>query len=298
MGFFSFVSAAFVALFFAAAVRDSSAAAAVPPEFQYAASPPVVPTWATTTFLLTRYKDSVAVKNNNIRNRLHVEFFYDDPTNSSLTYDPVSHYYVQSTNRTPDPYGILAGVYKQLLNINSRFVFPTITMTIPLNVSSAANASDLKWFVQGFKPDGLSYGGVQIKYMVKPSIVVAGSSTTLQMTMPLVPFQQTWCSPDQQPYRCPPGSPWNAGIPYMHPMAVNIDVNDALFAAFRDTVSSDGAVASGVEFLVFPSKKVYAIPRVPTTFRFETDASMPAFQADGEAQPDGSVVYPPLKNGL
>lgn len=266
------------------------------PLFQY--NTKAIPTWTETTFLLTQYNSSKTLA----RNRLHIEFFYDNPYNTALTqtythiYTPGGVYPTQETNKTPDPYKILTDLYNQCININKpgRVFFPYIKLTIPLNTPSVPGAA---WFIQGYKPDGIAHG-IPIRYVTKPSLVpIAQNNIGLQMVFPLSPFETTWCSTEQN-YECPPGSPWNAGIPYFYPKAVNFDVNDALFEALKSSSIYGSVYNVNFEVYIKSGSTNYTIPHIPLTVKYNIYENIPMYQLDEQIQPDGTIVLPPLENGL
>ena len=257
------------------------------PKFEYVQD--FVPSWPMTTFRLTHYNNTVASTNS----RLHIEFFYDDPSSLALIYD--GQHYFQDSKMTPDPYGILTDLYDQTLNINQpgRFVFPSIKMTISLNISTLSNA---KMFVQGFKPDGVA-NGIPVLYVVRPALVQINGLVALQMTFPLTPFDVTWCDEDQY-YQCPPGSPWNAGIPYFYPKAANLDMDSVLAGALQN-VASYGSIYN-VAFSVYTKSGIrnFNIPHVPFSVQYKVNQQKPMFQLNGTITPQGGVLFPPLLNGL
>lgn len=289
---FLYASAQFVAAQFNAQILNPTA-----PTFQYDTTI-TSPTWSTMTFLLTRYNaTSSSNGNNNIRNRLHIEFFYDDPNNVALISQSSSEYvklhYVQESYTTPDPYGILTDLYSQVLNVNKneRFIFPTMQLTIPF--TSQINQTAAKWFVQGFKPDGISRGS-PIRYVVQPQMT---SPSQMQMTLPLTPFDQTWCSTSED-YQCPPGAPWNAGIPYLYPRAINLDVNDYLFDALKKSTMFGYVNDIKLVVKMKSGTRAFNISHVPCTFQYKLNTSLPMFQPEGPITPEGGISMPYLQNGL
>lgn len=268
------------------------------PLFQYNTN--AIPTWPVTTFLLTQYNGSKTPT----RNRLHIEFFYDNPYNTSITqkftniYTPGGIHPTQTTNLTPDPYGILTDLYNQSMNINriKRLIFPYIKLTIPLNIPSVPDAS---WFIQGFKPEGIAHG-IPVRYVTKPALVPIANNPSiigLQMIFPLSTFETTWCSTEQD-YACPPGSPWNSGIPYLYPRAVNLDVNDALFNALKNSTTYGSIYNVNYQVYIKSGSTNYTVPPIPLTVQCNQYENIPMYQLYEEIQPDGSVVLPLLQNGL
>jgi hypothetical protein len=273
---------------------SASISSATSPFFQYDTN--TIPSWPVTTFLLTQYNGSTT------RNRLHIEYFYDNPYNTALTqtytniYTPGGLYPTQTTNKTPDPYGILTDLYNQFMNINKpgRFFYPYIKLTIPLNTSSLPNAS---WFIQGFKPEGIAHG-IPVRYVTKPALVpFINGNLGLQMIFPLDPIETTWCSTEQT-YACPPGSPWNSGIPYFYPKAVNFDMNDILFEALKSSSTYGSVFNINYEVYTKSGSKNYTIPHIPVSVQYNIYEKIPMYQLDEQYQPDGSVILPPLENGL
>lgn len=258
------------------------------PAFRYDTA--VTPSWPITKFLLTQYSTKATTT---ARNRLHIEFYQDDPNDSALIYSTASSLPTQIMNKTPDPYGILTNLYDQLLNTNvkppKRFVIPSIQFTIPLNVSSLPDA---KFFVQGLRENGLA-NGIQIKYVKSPAITVLSGEQQIgiQFVFPLNPFDVTWCSTDQ-PYQCPQGSPFNSGIPYMYPKAANLDMSDALFEVLKNAASSGAVYGS---YIVVGSNK-YSIPYASFKTQIKLDESIPTMQT--KVMINGTAYYPPLLNGL
>lgn len=254
------------------------------PNFVYNANQ--IPSWPIATFQVTKYNATTTPTNN----RLHIELFYDDPNNPSiaLTRTQNGNFNTQQSNTTPDPLGILTNLYSQSMSLSGRFVLPYIKMTIPIK-SWPTNA---KLFTQGFKPEGIAHG-IPITYVTSPK----GLDNSLSFTMPLNPFDVTWCDPFDPSrtttYKCPPGSPWNAGIPYFYPKAANLDVNDAVLAVL-EAVASYGALYN-VTFTTLG--KSFTIPYIPFVVKNMQNAIIPMFQNDGILI-NHDIVYPPLTNGL
>ena len=262
---------------------SSSTTSTYAPEFAY--SSVAEPDWPALTFTLTRYNDT----NTAARNRLHIEFYNDDPDDPAFFLQK-DNKTVQLQNATPDPYGMLADLYGQAMAIETstlKFVVPSARITIPVFAAAA------KWFVAGFKPDGMAGSAVPITYVVAPTI---SSPSGFQMTFPMNPYDVTWCD-GSQGYSCPPGSPWNSGIPYFYPKAANIDVNDALFDAIVRASASYGAIYD----VAFDVKsvagvvKTHVVPYVPTRVRVLADESMPKSQKSSAESP---TVFPSVLNGL
>lgn len=228
------------------------------PLFKYVANQ--VPDWPVATFTITRYNQSAT-----LRNRLLIDYYNDSPKNQSIYLTNAGHRY-QLNNNTPDPFGILGVLYTSLMR--NTWSMPAIKMTIPIGAGAAA--ADLKWFIQGFKPEGVARG-VPVRYVSRVSI---DTELGLQFSFPLNPYDLTFCWPTEQIYKCPPGSPWNSGIPYLYPQHASLDVNDALYDAIMNISMAYG----GIEDVYFTIGSVtHHIPFVGLKIENRENETKPMF---------------------